>query len=295
MPASSVSPQTPGLLFIVNPGSGQHSVNWSAEINDFFKQQELPIEIFELPDPCEPGVVRNKILGSKANRVVAVGGDGTVKLVASALVNTQKELGILPAGSANGLAKELGIPARPQEALQYCLSQNVQLIHLVSINNERCIHLADIGFNAFLVKTFEQQKGRGMWGYIKAALKIIWRHPHMEIRIQADGKVIERSAAMLVIANATRYGSGAVINPLGRLDDELFEIVIVKKISFSEIFKMMVTHRPYDRDKTEVFQTKQIGISSKRKAHFQVDGEYLGKTDTVTASILPAALRVVMP
>lgn len=298
MPASSILPATDKKrkwLFVVNPGSGQHSVDWSEEINTFFRTTGHSYEIFELPDHCEPGLVKKRIEASDADRVVAVGGDGTVKLVASCIVHTGKALGILPAGSANGLAKELGIPVKPEEALQYCLSENVQTIHLVRINDELCIHLADIGFNAFLVKTFELQKGRGMWGYIKAALKIIWRHPHMEIRIHTADKQIERSAAMLVIANATRYGSGAVINPLGKLDDGLFEIVILKKISFPEIFKMMVTHRPYDRDKTEILQTSRIEIRSRRKAHFQVDGEYLGKTDAVKAEIMKSALKVIMP
>ncbi|MET0463780.1 MAG: YegS/Rv2252/BmrU family lipid kinase [Chitinophagaceae bacterium] len=299
MPASTTRPSEPikknSLLFIVNPGSGKSNTDWKEEILQFFEGRSEEIEIFELPDSCEPSVIKDKISASNANRIIAVGGDGTVKLIAGFLVNTDKELGILPAGSANGLAKELGIPVKPQEAIEYCLSPNTQQIHLVKINDELCIHLADIGFNAFLVKTFEQQKGRGMWGYIKAALKIIWRHPHMDIKIHSDGKEITQRAAMVVVANATRYGSGAVINPLGRLDDDQFEIIVVKKISFAEIFKMMVTHRPYDHDKTEVFQTTRMEIGSRRRVHFQIDGEYLGKTDRVQASILKKALRVIMP
>jgi YegS/Rv2252/BmrU family lipid kinase len=299
MPASSVNEHSVNKsqrwLFVVNPGAGQHSVDWPAEIRSFFDSKKLAYEIFELPDPCKPGMVEEKIRKSGATKVIAVGGDGTVKLVASCIKETDKHLGILPAGSANGLAKELGIPASPAEALPYCLSDKIQTIHLVRINDELCIHLADIGFNAFLIKTFERQKGRGMWGYLKAALKIIWRHPHMEIVIHSGGRKIVRSAAMLVVANATRYGSGAVINPLGRLDDDLFEIVIVKKISFSELFKMMVTHRTYDTRKTEVIQTNGIEIRSKRKAHFQVDGEYLGKTEKISASILKDALKVILP
>ncbi|MCG2616601.1 diacylglycerol kinase family lipid kinase [Terrimonas sp. NA20] len=299
MPASSIHQSETykknNWLFIVNPGSGRNNTDWETEIRQFFEPRGEEFEIFELPDPCNPEILKDKISSSKANRVIAVGGDGTVKLVAGFLVNTDKELGILPAGSANGLAKELNIPSKPKEALEYCLSSRTQRIHLVKINDELCIHLADIGFNAFLVKTFEQQQGRGMWGYLKAALKIIWRHPHMDIKIQSDGKEITQRAAMVVVANATRYGSGAVINPLGRLDDDLFEIVVVKKISFKEIFKMMVTHRPYDHDKTEVFQTGRIEIKSRRRVHFQVDGEYLGKTDRIMASIVKNALQVIMP
>ena len=97
---------------------------------------------------------------------------------------------------------------------------------------------------------------------------------------------------MIVLANATRYGSGAVINPAGRLDDDLFEVVIIKKVSFSEIFKMMVTHRPYDKDKTELYQAKSVAIESKKEAHFQVDGEYLGKVKTVQVEIIVGALLI---
>lgn len=299
MPASSPYAQNAAkplhLLFIINPGSGKNTVDWPGEINSFFTGSSHTIELFELPESCDPSLIRKKIRESKAGRVIAVGGDGTVKLVAEFLVHSEKALGILPAGSANGLAKELGISTDPTEALQQCLSPHIKKIHLVKINDELCIHLSDIGFNAFVVKTFESQKGRGMWGYIKAAWKVLWRHPHMDIKIQSANEHIERKAAMVVIANATRYGSGAVINPLGRLDDDLFEVVIVKKVSFTEIFKMMVTHRPFDENKTEVFQTRSVAIRSRRKAHFQVDGEYLGKLAGISASIIPGALNVVSP
>jgi diacylglycerol kinase (ATP) len=299
MPASSQHTQNAAkpldLLFIINPGSGGNTIDWSKEINSFFTGSHHAIELFELPASCDPSIIRKKIQESKASRVIAVGGDGTVKLIAEFLVHSEKVLGILPAGSANGLAKELGISIDPMEALQQCLSAQVKKIHLVKINDELCIHLSDIGFNAFVVKTFETQKGRGMWGYIKAAWKVLWRHPHMDIKIQSADEHIERKAAMVVIANATRYGSGAVINPLGRLDDDLFEVVIVKKVSFSEIFKMMVTHRPFDENKTEVFQSRSVDIRSRRKAHFQVDGEYLGKLDKINATVLPQALNVVAP
>ena len=299
MPASPEYDQSTtkplSLLFVINPGSGKNSVNWTEEISSFFKDSPHHVELYELPESCDPDLLKKEIGESKAERIIAVGGDGTVKLLAECLVHSEKALGILPAGSANGLAKELGISADPQQAIRDSLSSNLKKIHLVQINDQLCIHLSDIGFNAFVVKTFESQKNRGMWGYIKAAWKVLWRHPHMDIKIQGAKNQIERRAAMIVIANATRYGSGAVINPLGRLDDDLFEIVVLKKVSFSEIFKMMVTHRPYDEDKTEVFQTRGVEIRSRRKAHFQVDGEYLGKTDKIKASLLEKALCVILP
>jgi len=116
----------------------------------------------------------------------------------------------------------------------------------------------------------------------------------MQASIKYDEGLIRRDAAMIVIANATRYGSGAVINPLGKLTDNLFEIVVVRKLSFTEIFKMMVTHAKFDRSKTELLQAQMLDIVSRKKVHFQVDGEYLGKVNKIHAEIIPDALSVVL-
>jgi diacylglycerol kinase family enzyme len=100
---------------------------------------------------------------------------------------------------------------------------------------------------------------------------------------------------MIVIANATKYGSGAIINPIGKLDDELFEVIVMKKISIGEMFKMIYSHEEYDSEKTEVFQTNELSIKSFRKVHFQIDGEYLGKVREVNAVIMPDCLEIVIP
>ena len=268
-------------------------MDWPAEIDIFFAPLPHTIEKFFLSPGCNTDSLKDIISNAKPDRVIAVGGDGTVKLVAECLLHTSMVMGILPAGSANGLAKELGIPASVQGALQHLLKTATQNIHLIKINGQLCVHLSDIGFNASVIKIFESEKRRGMMGYVKAAWKVLLRHPVMLATIKIDDDYIRREAAMIVIANATRYGSGAVVNPLGRLDDDLFEIVIIRKVSFSEIFKMMVSHKAYDKNKTELFQAQSIQIQSKKKAHFQIDGEYLGKTNKIQASIITNAINII--
>jgi diacylglycerol kinase family enzyme len=128
-----------------------------------------------------------------------------------------------------------------------------------------------------------------------ASVKVLWQNPLMHIKIRIKGATINVKAKMIVIANATTYGSGAIINPIGKLDDELFEVIVIKKISIREMFKMVFTHTAYDSEKTEVFQTNELSIKSFRKVHFQVDGEYLGKVKEVNARIIPECLEVIMP
>jgi diacylglycerol kinase (ATP) len=281
------------LLFIINPGSGNKTVDWPSEIDNFFAHLTHTTEKLFLTKGCNTDSIKDRISIAKPDRVIAVGGDGTVKLVAECLLHTDMVMGILPAGSANGLAKELGIPTEIQGALQHTLKNETQRIHLININNQLCAHLSDIGFNASVIKIFESEKKRGMVGYVKAAWRVLWRHSVMQATIKIDNNYIRREAAMIVIANATRYGSGAVINPLGRLNDDLFEIVIIRKVSFSEIFKMMFTHTPYDKTKTELYQAQSLQIQSKKKVHFQIDGEYQGKINKIQAAILTNALNVV--
>jgi len=283
------------MLFVINPVSGPGETNWSNIIQTYFQQQSQLIELYTIPENATAEIVREKIVSSGAGIAVAVGGDGTIKLVAESLLESNIPLGILPAGSANGMAKELAIPLNPEEALQVLVTGKLRTIHLTQVNGHVCIHLSDIGYNANLIRQFEQQKGRGMFGYLRAAVKALFRHPHMDVTMEVGSKRMDLKAAMVVVANGTQYGSGAVINPVGNLDDGLFEVVVVKKISATEIFKMRFSHTPFNPKKTVVYQTNRIQIRSHRPVHFQVDGEYFGKVKAIEAWLLPAALRILVP
>jgi diacylglycerol kinase (ATP) len=283
------------FLFIINRSSGTNTPDWQKIIADYFTAFNHIVEVYQLPNDFNVKSIIEKIVLFSPNRVIAVGGDGTIKLVAECLMHTKTPLGILPAGSANGLAKELHIPEDPAKALDVIVTGHLKKIHLIKINNHICVHLSDIGLNAHAVKKFEKLPRRGMWGYVRAAWKVVWVNPVMLVNMQMANETSKQRAHMIVIANATQYGSGAVINPIGKLDDNLFEIIVVKKISLRELFKMIFSHNAYDSTKTEVFQTNTLRIRSTKKVHFQIDGEYLGKVNEVNATLLPDAIEIIVP
>lgn len=282
------------LLFIVNPGSGNQEIDFTAAIKAYFSDKAIAIEIYELPENCAMTEIKARIGASKADRVVAVGGDGTLKLVAECLLETKTPIGLVPAGSANGMAKELGIPTELEAALDVVVNGSPKKIHAVKVNGELCIHLADIGFNAYIVKKFDDLPQRGMWGYAKATWRALWSHHKMEVVFKIEDRIIRSEAAMVVIANATMYGTGVKINPEGDLTDELFEVILVKKYSVMEILKIRFTDLPFNKEKIAQFHTKNLEINTKHKVHFQVDGEYIGKVKHVTASIIPAAIHIIV-
>ena len=282
------------LLFIVNPGSGSDDTNFKTVISDFFLPLNHQIEIYELPDKCSTDQISTTIKKAGADRVIAVGGDGTLKLVAECLKGTKTPIGIIPAGSANGMAKELGIPININEALELIITGTPKEIHAVMVNDELCIHLSDIGFNAYIIKKFDDLPQRGMWGYAKATWKALWSHHLMEVEFEIAGETIRSQAAMVVIANATMYGTGVKINPEGKLDDDVFEVILVKQYSVMEIIKIRLTNLPFNPEKIEIFATKNLQIKTKHKVHFQVDGEYMGKVNQVNAKIIPAAISIIV-
>ncbi len=242
------------LLFIVNPSSGaKNKTDWKEKINNYFKNEPANFKIYELTGGENDKAELKKQLSDKPKKVIAVGGDGTVKMVAEELMHTEMILGILPAGSANGMAK------------------------------------------ALLINYFDKQNKRGMWGYTKVAFRVFMKKRKIHLDIKLNGENIARTAYMVVLANAKTYGTGAEINPEGSLTDGKFEVVIVKKVTLLQLFRMLVSHAQFDHDCIEIIQTEKAVINSRKKNHFQVDGEYCGKTNTITTEIIPAALKVLIP
>jgi len=285
------------IFFVINPVSGgKEKHDWEASIREFFKEKPHVTEFYLLTGNNDKISIQHHLERSRPDRVVAVGGDGTIKMLAELLKETSLPLGILPAGSANGMAKALNIPLDIEEALEVIINGECSKIDIIKINEEElCMHLSDVGLNALLVKNFEGSKSRGMWGYSKAIFKVLWKTPLMYATIKTDKEEVRRKAFMIVVANAHTYGTGAIINPDGELDDGLFEVIVIRRLHLFELFKMLVTHKAFRPDRIEIFQTKNLELTLKRKAYFQVDGEYLGRRSSIKARILPKIIHVMLP
>src|SRR5213075_353947 len=119
----------PKFLFVINPASGNKNTNFRAEIEKYFSSLPQHACFFDLPENATAENIKGKIKQEQPDKLIAVGGDGTVKLLAEALWQTGFPLGILPAGSANGLAKELGIDTDLQAALDIILHGEIKKIH----------------------------------------------------------------------------------------------------------------------------------------------------------------------
>ena len=117
----------------------------------------------------------------------------------------------------------------------------------------------------------------------------------MEVIIRTNDAGIRRTAFMVALANASKYGTGAVINPEGKLDDGLFEVIIVKKLSIVALLKMLLKPGLFNTTKIEIVSCTSVEINTKGKVHFQIDGEYQGRVKHITAEIFKGAVKMIMP
>ncbi len=284
-------------LFVINNGSGSTDNNAIVkEIENFLPAEDHTSSIYILPESFKINQIKDHVIKLNPQTLVAVGGDGTVTMMANIAAEANLLLGIIPAGSANGMAKELGIGENTTEALDIVKHGVQKNIDLIAINDsERCLHLSDIGLNALLVKHFDEGNKRGKFGYAMVLLKTLWQKQKMKVEIHTDETVLQRDAFMVALANARMYGTGAVINPGGKLDDGLFEVIIIRKLSFSSLVKMLFIPGNFNPTHIETISCKKAEIHTNRFMHFQIDGEYKGRTKYVKAEINKGVVKVLLP
>ncbi|WP_240735085.1 diacylglycerol kinase family protein [Hymenobacter sp. UV11] len=292
-------PLPPALrfLFVVNPVAGSSGkAAWEPTIRAYFAALPHTAELLTLTGHGDEAALRARVAASHPDRLVAVGGDGTVKLVAAAALAANRPLAVLPAGSANGMARELALPADPTQALAVAVHGTEKSVDVLYLNGtDLCLHLSDIGLNAQLVRHAHARHWRGLLGYARAAFWSLLRRRRLHVRIRTDTGEVERTAFMVVLANARVYGTGATINPNGDVADGRFEVVVLRRLVGRELLKMFWRFRPFDPAAVEIFSTTAVTLDTRHRVAFQVDGEYRGQLTHVEATIRAGALRVLVP
>src|SRR5690606_35975894 len=193
-------PEKLNILFVLNPVSGgKKKPDWELIIKDYFRELPHSIDFFELTGGSDEKSILKKIENLNADRVVAVGGDGTVALVRKILIKQKLPLGILSGGSANGLAKELNIPADPQKALDIIVSGKINPCDTIKVNEDEMVfHLADLGLNARIIEYFDESRFRGMITYARMLFKALANKSLMRVHVKGDG-LDETIAAYMIV------------------------------------------------------------------------------------------------
>lgn len=285
------------ILFIVNPISGdKNKENLIHLVGNELKVKKIELTLYETKGEGDEKEIQNILNENTIVRVFVAGGDGTIKMVADAILDQNIPLAIFPAGSADGFALNFDIPPTIEEQLKVGLKNNIFRIDLVKIDEHISLYLADFGVNAELIQNYDNALWRGKIGYLMQTIPTLVnsKHPY-QFEITAGNKKMQVEASLLSIANCRKYGTGACINPNGVMDDGKFEIIVFKSLNLIEIVKTFTNQSELDSDFADTYSVSSATISCEIPVPFQIDGEYLGELTEVEISILKKALQFCVP
>ena len=164
--------------------------------------------------------------------IAAVGGDGTINEIASELVHTNTQMGVIPVGSANGLAFHLGIPMEVEAALHKLKAGTEKPIDVIEMGDRVFVNVAGVGYDGHINTLFNQTKLRGLWSYAKLVFTEYMRYKEFEFTLVADEVQYSGKAFFIVFANTTQYGHNFHIAPNANTEDGILHVTLVRKPPF---------------------------------------------------------------
>ena len=230
-----------------------------------------------------------------ARLVFAWGGDGTINEIASALAFDDVPLGIIPAGSGNGLARELGVHPRAERAIADALQAAPRPMDMGEIDGHLFANMAGVGFDAHIASRFATATRRGFVGYAGIAARALTGYAPQRYRITTGGVETEHRAILVTIANSAQFGNNARIAPGARVDDGELDLVVVEERSrlatvcqMPRLFNGTVSRAPG----CTIRRIREVTIESGQPMTFHVDGEPVAGGTLLRARVHPGALRI---
>ncbi len=289
------------ILFIINPSSGSSFTRkhlLGKNILEYLDNNVYLPEVYYSTSPQNVEEACLKAVASGVETIVAAGGDGSVNLVARTLTGTGTVLGIIPAGSGNGLAHHLKIPLNIREAVNIINRRKTAIIDSVFVNDKSFFSIAGVGFDALVAREYSRSKLRGFLPYFKIVASRYPFYKPKNYELNIDGTRIERRALFVVFANSGQFGYNTMIAPNAQLSDGLMDVCIARKVPLIRVpflvhhlFNGTIDHSEY----IEIFKARHVEVKRKRNRRINLDGESVKLTKNLVVKVNPGSLRVIIP
>lgn len=287
------------ICLIINPISGTDSKkNIPEEVAAAFDQRKYDLFIRITGYPDHATEIARKAAKKNYKYVLVAGGDGTVNEVAKSLVHTNTTLGIIPSGSGNGLARELGIPLDTEKAIDIILRAHTRTIDYGVANGHIFFCTCGFGFDAFISDRFAEGKKRGPLGYVRNILESVVDFRSEEYEITTDNGTITERAFILTCANASQYGNDAHIAPGASMDDGMMNVSILKPLNAIEVPQTTIqlfTNNIDKNSKMTSLITRNLLIKRSRAGMMHVDGEPVSTGNEIKVETIHKGLKVLAP
>jgi len=287
------------ILFIINPISGiRRKKTIPILIEKKFQNKSIEWEI-QYTEKRKHGA---EIAAREANRfdaIVAVGGDGSVNEIGSALIGQKCALGILPCGSGNGLARHLKIPLKLEKALERISDFNLFEIDTGLVNETPFLGTCGFGFDAHIAEKFDSFGKRGFFSYAKLVISEYKKYEMPTFTIKGSDFESVKNVILCSIANSSQFGNGFTISPNSDIQDGIFELVFLDRFKWrlAPIIAVKFFSRSIHTSKhftTLSFQNDvTISINSSGTHFYHIDGEPLRGDGEYKLSICKKSLKMI--
>jgi YegS/Rv2252/BmrU family lipid kinase len=231
-------------------------------------------------------------------KIVAAGGDGTINEIVNGIVGHDVTLGLLPIGTMNVFATELGLPLNDLQACWKIIQRNrTHRVDLPRANRKHFVQLAGVGLDAQAVKETSNafKRNFGPLSYLISAVQIASRTPPV-LRIESEDAVTTEGSFVLV-GNGRLYGGRFPFFKQAVMDDGLLDVIVFKRLNYVDIIRYLqdvVFTTQISSPEVEYFQTKHLRVTSEENVPVEIDGELVGNCP-VEFMIRAGGLRVFSP
>ncbi|MHA8066827.1 diacylglycerol/lipid kinase family protein [Aquirufa sp. ROCK2-A2] len=263
------------IHIIFNPKSGSKNPKFKEKI--IHDLQLIPKSILHITERRLHSIELTKqAISAKAERIIVIGGDGTINEVASTLIDKNIPLGIIPMGSGNGLARHLHIPLNFNKALQKSLQGRIIEIDAVYFNEKPFFCTAGLGFDAIVAHKFAKSENRGFLNYILSTLQSIIKYKSIEMN--DSNSDIPEHLFSITFANANQFGNNAFISPNSNLQDGTFEVVKIQPVNYLELINLGIRlffKKIFSHKNVQILTRKEFNFKVKIGTPMHLDGENL--------------------
>ena len=238
------------------------------------------------------------LVAEGVDTLVVWGGDGSVNEVASEVAFRRPVLGIVPAGSGNGLARELHLEWDPVRALETALRGRPRRIDAGELGGRLFFNVAGVGIDAHVAAAFNTLSHRGGFAYFQTAWCEVARYEPRVYTVRAGELEVTEPALAIAVANTRQYGNRVIIAPLARLDDGLLELVMLPPLSPLAILwqaRRLFTGSVHRLAGVRMHSVPEVEIVGDGPLGFHVDGEVVTGQNRLSAKVHPHALQVRVP
>lgn len=285
------------ISIVVNPVSGTNSARKRAKRVVKALEEHFCIKALYTEYAGHGIELTQQLIAKGTDVLIAVGGDGTVNEISSALTGSRTALFIVPTGSGNGLARDLGMYGLSiKQIIERIEQNNVHLIDSGMADKKAFFCTCGTGFDAYIGHLFAQTKVRGFLTYIKLSLHAFKNYTPLTYQLKTDQGEYTRQAFVINIANNKQFGNNAYIAPLANMQDGLFTVTIIKPFKWYNVPYMAYSlffKRMHKNKFVETFDCGDCKLTMPENGYLHVDGEPITtQSNPVLIQIRPASIHV---